>query len=92
MWGLLTADNLFLVLYEDLRVYTIWRAEISHFQLQHMSYRKTGTEVSGARGAGECGVGCSVQPGETGRILPACMKHQVALAPHLAALGAELVR
>lgn len=37
-------DNLFLVLYEDLRVYTIWRAEISHFQTQHMSYRKTGTE------------------------------------------------
>lgn len=43
----LTADNLFLVLYEDLRVYTIWRAEVSHFQMQHMSYRKTGTEVSG---------------------------------------------
>lgn len=33
------------VLYEDLRVYTIWRAEISHFKTQHMSYRKTGTEV-----------------------------------------------
>lgn len=40
----LTVDNLFLVLYEDLRVYTIWRAEISHFKTQHMSYRKTGTE------------------------------------------------
>lgn len=39
-------DNLFLVLYEDLRVYTIWRAEISHFQTQHMSYSKTGYEVS----------------------------------------------
>ncbi|ODN98284.1 ChAPs family protein [Cryptococcus wingfieldii CBS 7118] len=37
-------DNLFIVLYEDLRVYTIWRAEISHFKTQHMSYRKTGTE------------------------------------------------
>ncbi|BEJ01799.1 hypothetical protein CcaverHIS631_0604810 [Cutaneotrichosporon cavernicola] len=37
-------DNLFLVLYEDLRVYTIWRAEVSHFQLQLMSYKKTGTE------------------------------------------------
>lgn len=37
-------DNLFMVLYEDLRVYTIWRAEISHFKTQHMSYRKTGTE------------------------------------------------
>jgi hypothetical protein len=44
-------DNLFLVLYEDLRVYTIWRAEVSHFQLQHMSYRKTGTEVGRASGA-----------------------------------------
>ena len=31
---------------QDLRVYTIWRAEISHFKTQHMSYRKTGTEVS----------------------------------------------
>ena len=30
---------------QDLRVYTIWRAEISHFKTQHMSYRKTGTEV-----------------------------------------------
>ncbi|KAJ9107215.1 hypothetical protein QFC20_003750 [Naganishia adeliensis] len=37
-------DNLFMVLYEDLRVYTIWRAEISHFKTQHMSYKKTGTE------------------------------------------------
>jgi hypothetical protein len=32
------------VLYEDLRVYTIWRAEISHFRLQNMGYRKSGTE------------------------------------------------
>lgn len=31
---------------QDLRVYTIWRAEISHFKTQHMSYKKTGTEVS----------------------------------------------
>lgn len=30
---------------QDLRVYTIWRAEISHFKTQHMSYRKSGTEV-----------------------------------------------
>ena len=29
---------------QDLRVYTIWRAEISHFKSQHMPYRKTGTE------------------------------------------------
>ncbi|SCV70070.1 BQ2448_1464 [Microbotryum intermedium] len=37
-------DNLFMVLYEDLRVYTIWRAEVAHFKAQHLSYRKTGTE------------------------------------------------
>ncbi|CAH7685479.1 Chs5p-Arf1p-binding proteins-domain-containing protein [Phakopsora pachyrhizi] len=37
-------DNLFMVLYEDLRVYTIWRAEVAHFKAQHMPYRKTGTE------------------------------------------------
>ncbi|KAM0789375.1 hypothetical protein ACM66B_000205 [Microbotryomycetes sp. NB124-2] len=37
-------DNLFMVLYEDLRVYTIWRAELAHFKAQHMPYRKTGTE------------------------------------------------
>lgn len=33
-----------MVLYEDLRVYTIWRAEVAHFKAQHMPYRKTGTE------------------------------------------------
>ncbi|KAN0059672.1 bud site selection protein [Thecaphora frezii] len=37
-------DNLFMVLYEDLRVYTIWRAEIAHFRAQSLPYRKTGTE------------------------------------------------
>lgn len=37
-------DNLFMVLYEDLRVYTIWRAEIAHFRTQNLGYRKTGTE------------------------------------------------
>lgn len=31
---------------QDLRVYTIWRAEISYFKTQHRQYRKTGTEVS----------------------------------------------
>jgi hypothetical protein len=36
-----TADHV-----KDLRVYTIWRAEISYFKTQHRSYRKTGTEVS----------------------------------------------
>ncbi|CAG8563613.1 9954_t:CDS:10 [Diversispora eburnea] len=37
-------DNLFMVLYEDLRVYTVWRSEVSHYKAHHMSYRKTGTE------------------------------------------------
>ncbi|TIA91131.1 hypothetical protein E3P99_01236 [Wallemia hederae] len=37
-------DNLMLVLYEDLRVLTIYKAERSHFKSQQMQYRKTGTE------------------------------------------------
>ncbi|KAL0075718.1 Chs5p-Arf1p-binding proteins-domain-containing protein [Phycomyces blakesleeanus] len=37
-------DNLFMVLYEDLRVYTFWRTEAAHYRAQQMSYRKTGTE------------------------------------------------
>ncbi|KZV76577.1 chaps-domain-containing protein [Peniophora sp. CONT] len=37
-------DNLFMVLYEDLRVWTIFRAEIAHFKTQHVAYRKTGAE------------------------------------------------
>lgn len=37
-------DNLFMVLYEDLRVLTVWRAEMAHFKAQHMPYRKTATE------------------------------------------------
>ncbi|KAF8318707.1 chaps-domain-containing protein [Clavulina sp. PMI_390] len=37
-------DNLFMVLYEDLRIWTIFRAEIAHFKTQHVSYRKTGPE------------------------------------------------
>ncbi|PWN22373.1 chaps-domain-containing protein [Microstroma glucosiphilum] len=37
-------DNLFMVLYEDLRVYTIWRAELAHYKTQGLPYRKTGTE------------------------------------------------
>ncbi|KAH8918412.1 chaps-domain-containing protein [Atractiella rhizophila] len=37
-------DNLFMVIYEDLRVYTIWRAEVAHWKAQHMVYKKTGTE------------------------------------------------
>ncbi|KAI0341382.1 chaps-domain-containing protein [Trametopsis cervina] len=37
-------DNLFMVLYEDLRVWTIFRAEVAHFKNQHVAYRKTGME------------------------------------------------
>ncbi|KAJ8508754.1 hypothetical protein ONZ45_g8998 [Pleurotus djamor] len=37
-------DNLFMVLYEDLRVWTIFRAEVAHFKTQHVAYRKTGYE------------------------------------------------
>ncbi|KAI0056611.1 chaps-domain-containing protein [Artomyces pyxidatus] len=37
-------DNLFMVLYEDLRVWTIFRAEVAHFRTQHVAYRKTGME------------------------------------------------
>jgi len=37
-------DNLFMVLYEDLRVWTIFRAEVAHYKIQHRAYRKTGME------------------------------------------------
>lgn len=37
-------DNLFMVLYEDLRIYTFWRTEAAHYRTQQMPYRKTGTE------------------------------------------------
>ncbi|OLL26435.1 hypothetical protein NEOLI_001270 [Neolecta irregularis DAH-3] len=37
-------DHLFMVLYEDLRVYTIWRAEIAHFRTQTMMYQKNALE------------------------------------------------
>ncbi|CAG8500483.1 6553_t:CDS:10, partial [Ambispora leptoticha] len=37
-------DNLFMVLYEDLRVYTVWRSEVSHYKAHGLLYRKTGTE------------------------------------------------
>lgn len=31
-------------LVSDLRVLTVWRAEMAHFKSQHMPYRKTATE------------------------------------------------
>ena len=37
-------DNLFMVLYEDLRVYTVWRAEVQHFRTQNLNYRKQALE------------------------------------------------
>lgn len=37
-------DNLFMVLYEDLRVYAFWRTEAAHYRAQKIAYRKTGTE------------------------------------------------
>lgn len=37
-------DHLFMVLYEDLRVYTVWRAEYVHFMSQQRPYHKTALE------------------------------------------------
>ncbi|ODQ63322.1 chaps-domain-containing protein [Nadsonia fulvescens var. elongata DSM 6958] len=37
-------DNLFMVLYEDLRVYTVWRAEFIHYQSQQLKYKKSALE------------------------------------------------
>lgn len=37
-------DNLFMVLYEDLRIYTIWRTESQQYRQQQLSYKKTAEE------------------------------------------------
>ncbi|CUM63385.1 uncharacterized protein PRCAT00000959001 [Priceomyces carsonii] len=37
-------DNLFMLLYEDLRAYTMWQAEYVHFQAQQMEYKKSTLE------------------------------------------------
>ncbi|KAJ9645966.1 bud site selection protein [Coniosporium tulheliwenetii] len=37
-------DNLFMVLYEDLRVYTIWRTELAQCRQQQLLYRKSAEE------------------------------------------------
>lgn len=37
-------DNLFMLLYEDLRAFTMWQAESLHFQAQQMEYKKTTLE------------------------------------------------
>ncbi|KAK9369166.1 Chs5p-Arf1p-binding proteins-domain-containing protein [Lipomyces kononenkoae] len=34
-------DNLFMVMYEDMRVYTLWRAEFAHFKSQQLPYNKS---------------------------------------------------
>ncbi|TKX25713.1 hypothetical protein C1H76_2363 [Elsinoe australis] len=37
-------DNLFMVLYEDLRIYTIWRTESAQYRQQQMAYKKSAEE------------------------------------------------
>ena len=37
-------DNLFMVLYEDLRVYTIWRTESAQYAAQRLQYKKSSEE------------------------------------------------
>lgn len=37
-------DNLFMVLYEDLRIYTIWRTESSQYRAQQLAYKKSPEE------------------------------------------------
>ncbi|EEP82397.1 conserved hypothetical protein [Uncinocarpus reesii 1704] len=37
-------DNLFMVLYEDLRVYTIWRSDFAQSRAQSAEYKKSATE------------------------------------------------
>ncbi|KAK7512549.1 Chs5p-Arf1p-binding proteins-domain-containing protein [Phyllosticta citriasiana] len=37
-------DNLFMVLYEDLRVYTIWRTEMAQYRQQQLLYKKNPEE------------------------------------------------
>ncbi len=37
-------DNLFMVLYEDLRIYTIWRAELAHYESQSIAYESSATD------------------------------------------------
>jgi tetratricopeptide (TPR) repeat protein len=37
-------DNLFMVLYEDLRVYTIWRTEMQQYRQQQLAYKKSAEE------------------------------------------------
>ncbi|KAF8460495.1 Chs5p-Arf1p-binding proteins-domain-containing protein [Kalaharituber pfeilii] len=38
-------DNLFMLLYEDLRVYTIWRADLAQFKQKSKLYRRSASEL-----------------------------------------------
>ncbi|KAF8429495.1 Chs5p-Arf1p-binding proteins-domain-containing protein [Tirmania nivea] len=38
-------DNLFMLLYEDLRVYTIWRADLAQFKQKSKLYRRSALEL-----------------------------------------------
>ncbi|KAI9831554.1 MAG: hypothetical protein M1819_004784 [Sarea resinae] len=37
-------DNLFMILYEDLRIYTIWRTEMAQYRQQQLQYKKSPEE------------------------------------------------
>jgi hypothetical protein len=37
-------DGLFMVLYEDLRIYTIWRTEMAQYRAQSLTYKKSAEE------------------------------------------------
>lgn len=37
-------ENLIMVLYEDLRIYTIWRTEVNQYKRENVPYRKTAEE------------------------------------------------
>jgi tetratricopeptide (TPR) repeat protein len=37
-------DSLFMVLYEDLRAYTVWRTQMAQYRAQQMQYRKSAEE------------------------------------------------
>ncbi|PHH86739.1 hypothetical protein CDD83_9817 [Cordyceps sp. RAO-2017] len=37
-------DSLFMVLYEDLRIYTIWRTQMTQYRAQQIQYRKSAEE------------------------------------------------
>lgn len=37
-------NNLFMILFEDMRVYTIYRGELAHFRAENMPYQRTARE------------------------------------------------